>query len=114
MNRYAEALFDQFRRYAEVSLKEMADHIHEQTPLTPNQRKNIERVLDEDIGNLIHLLLGAFDNIGSALPEGVWGFDIIHTDPETDEASDIRDAELDYYQMWLDYLDVRRSHNPRQ
>ncbi len=73
-------------------------------PWTPEQRKRIRPVVRRELELAIRVILGSFDNAGSVLPDGVSGW-TIHDD---EEGTDIREGNLDYADMWGDYL-LRKS-----
>ena len=71
---------------------------------------------------LIGSVLGSFDNVGCALPDGILGYRILAcpsdpTKPDESEALaevDVREDEEDYVNMWQDFLADRELSKSRR
>jgi hypothetical protein len=69
------------------------------------QRKELQPLVRQELDSLIWRILGFFDNVGSVLPDDVEGFSVI----SKGEGDDIRRANSDYSDMWLEYLLKKRT-----
>ncbi len=73
---------------------------YREVPPSAAQRDRLRSSIRRELDELIQGVLGAFDNVGGVLPEGVLGFLIVDAQDERD----IRTGHTDYADMWLDYL----------
>ncbi len=75
---------------------------------TPERRKALQPLIEQELDLLFHDILALLDNVGSQLPEGSVGWSIV----SDRDCSDIRvqhpdGAAADYADMWLSYLDQK-------
>lgn len=119
MERYAALLFSVFDREADHAAKAIRNRIfsaYRELPWTRENRYSLEPMVRAEIDDLIQRILGAFDNVGCILPDGVLGYEILALpdDPDAREAMEetapvpIRDEYTDYSDLWWEYLESKR------
>lgn len=125
MNHPAEALFESVHGGMLSFTKALASQLRAllgPEKLLAQQHKELEAIIRGEFGALIWYILGRFDNVGCSLPPGVLGFDIIaRLCAERESAlftpvqkADIREAEQDYADMWLEYLSQMNEEESRK
>ena len=110
MNEFARIMFDCV--YSDVD--NAANKTMSKLPIDEipeGTQKEIKSQIRENMKSLAYYFFCRFDNVGCTLPEEVLSYDIVaHPCSETEEEIvellpvDIRDGEMDYADMWLDYL----------
>ena len=119
MERYAALLFSVFDQEADHAAKAIRNRIfsaYRELPWTREDRYALEPMVRAEIDNLIQGILGAFDNVGGILPDGVLGYEIraLPDDPDAREAMEddapvpIGDGHTDYSDLWWEYLKSKR------
>ena len=125
MNDQAKTLFSILEEVAASHARHAASQIRKivsAQALTPEQHQGLEASLRSEMEGLIWSVLGRFDNVGCALPDGILGYTILArthdpTKPDEYEALaevDVREDEEDYADTWQDFLTVRSPSNPQR
>ena len=105
-------LIDHELGYTAEQMRNQIFSLYRDKAWTPEERKVLAPVIRKELDSLLHRLLGIFGNIGGVIPdnsEGVIGY-AIHSyqdapDGSVIKGSDISFNEMDYADMWLDYLE---------
>ncbi len=82
---------------------------------TPEQYRQLQPVIREELNTLVQHLLNSIENKGSVLPASVLGYYIVAYDKDEDgiyKEQPIRDEAFpDYGDMWWEYLHQRMNSN---
>ena len=103
MNDSTHILFELINQELEGAAKAICNRIfseYQEISFSSEQRRILQPLIRKELESLIQGILGLFDNVGGILPDNIEGYVIC--DAQTD--TDIRDSNLDYADMWIEYL----------
>ncbi len=119
-NKYADLLFGQYDKELDRAAKRIRNHIISQfreVGWKPEQYKVLQPLIREELDALIYHLLNSLDNVGSVLPEGVYGFEIRANDLDENgnfSSLPIREGAFpEYGEMWYLFIKSKLVDNPR-
>lgn len=108
MNTSAQTLFNLIDKKVDASTKEICNRIfslYSELSWTHEQRENLQPHIQEEVEVLVLRILKLFDNVGSVLPDEVSGWRIMDIDTD----NDIADDDVDYADMWREYLSNKQK-----
>lgn len=115
----ARVLFDLFDQAVQHSAEALRDRVlseYQDLPLSSEQRKALEPLIREQLYEFVQVVLGAFNNVGGAIPdtpESLVGYRIRSLNYEeptgnVSEGDNIATDHMDYADMWWEYLQAKR------
>ena len=103
MSSSARILFSVIDQEVEKAARKISSRVfstYQDMPWTAEQRKLLQPLMRNELERMVRVILARFDNVGATLPEEALGY-TIH---DIKDGTDIRDGNMDYVDMWRDYI----------